>query len=116
MESLPAATEKDNEAKEDAVNKYCATCFQKIGKGLNHQCYSKTAAVDNITNIISQKLSETERDQVVTKILRQKLKCTDASDDIEMILSNSQGKKTKVIMNPSASNEIVFDIEGLDNY
>ena len=109
VKSLPAATEKDNKAKEDAVNKYCATCFQKIGK-------LKPAFIDNITNIISQKLSETQRDQVVTKILRQKLKGTDESDDIEMSLSNSKGKKTKVIMNPSASKETVFDIEELDNY
>ena len=108
VESLPAATEKDKKAKEDAVNKNCATCFQKIGKGMNDQCYSKTAVVDDITNIISQKLSETEKDQVVTKILRQNLEYTDASDDIEMSLSNSKGKKTKVIMNPSASKETCY--------
>lgn len=106
--------------------KLCSTCFQEIGKGIQHKCseVSFKQAPENLLKLVN-KLSERQKDYLTSLILKQKAE----SQSLVETNNESQGKKTallsitningsesKVVINPKEDKKVFFTEETLDNF
>lgn len=82
----------------------CGTCYSSIGPGLPHSCSQRTRH-SNIISII-ESLAEKEADQIISTLLRNKVKEIETrGSNHEMILSSLVGKPMRVVVNPSINSD-----------
>lgn len=95
----------------------CPTCFNKIGKGLNHACAKISSKVKNMRKLLSN-LSQMQQDQVVVNLLKERSLDQKNYDDTiknnNQIKLSSQGSKVRVALNEKKAKVIKVTHESLD--
>lgn len=97
--------------------KLCDKCFQEVGKGKKHSCKN---SAENMMKII-ELLPEKEKEKIAANIIKNKVDCDEAGPSKKIInqtlvLTNSKGRKSRIIVNPSETEKIVLTEENLDNF
>lgn len=119
VEKIPKA--KNKKAEFPNVVKKCAKCGQNIGKGIRHSCpphrrVRAHAAGRNLLNDV-KKLSEKEQEEILTAILKEKVKKVDKA-----VASNSgiqlqtRERKRKIFLNRGEEKKDKFSLDLLDNF
>lgn len=109
---LPKSEEKKIEPRTSDI---CNFCFQKIGRGIKHDCKgtSSSSARNNVLDIV-ERLPEKQQNQIITTLLNKRRSESNLKDG-EVIL-NTSGSKARVVVNKKPEKKITFTNEGLDNY
>ena len=98
--------------------------FNKIGRGIRHDCKDRKSndkIIENVSSIVKQ-LPKDNQDQIMTKVLRTRLDeknhVLPADNSIKnLTLKNSRGPRTRLILNSTnIRKNIEFSAEKLDNF
>lgn len=101
--------------------KVCTKCLVQIIKGKQHVCSIKIQPVQNAQKLMNNYLSEKHQDEVLGNMLKHKIQVdgdikNKTYKNTNVSLTTSNGKKIRLIINPTEQKKIMFTEEKLDNF
>ena len=106
---------KTSKAKRSSLT-ICSICKQTIGKGITHKCSVASASCNLVSH--AETLPEKQQEQVASTIIFKKAEQVTGrighKSDLKINLA-TKGRKTNIVLNPSAQNNVVFTEESIIN-
>lgn len=87
----------------------CSKCFQKIGKGISHDCKNPK---ENLLKLVEQ-LPEKNQEQVASAIIKDKYDKNGKALDFDLATG---GRKRKLVVNNNLKKELSFSNDSLDSF